>query len=454
MATLEELFMGLTGPGAWDQARGVPAGWTQGDPVTWQGARPGLPSPEMWREALGQLSWAPGAAGFGVAQGLTGGGDMARAGGAGGPWMNPYDPRNPAQQARVLRARQDQRRYGGSPVGGGRSYEDFMQRAQVAQYGPWLGNMPMPPTMARGPQGSTIGPDRNAALTPPPPAPPDPNAWAQGSMWQYRPGGPGILSGIPREAWPDYLDTMDATLPWAELAQYGLRDQAARDQWLMEYQRAGDQWRQQFGAGQDQASFDRWLAQQQLGLQAGQAGQDNAWRQRQLDLQQQMQQFQMGPQWQQQVGQQNWENQYRDRDWQAVQAQQGWTNQFARDQFGEDTRRWGMQFDAGRDDELWQRGFARDQFGEDTRRWGAEFQAGRDDALWGRGFQERQFGEDTRRYDQDFARNQALDAWNQTFAQGQFDWQKQRGVEQDALQREMTAMSSFGRRFGPAVGSM
>jgi hypothetical protein len=410
MPTPQEIWAWLNGPTAWDQARGVPGGPDA------QAGGPGGPGGQAW------------------------------------PWPYASDPRNPAQQSRVLRAQQDQRRYGGAPAG--RGYDDFMQRAQIAQYGPWLANQMggMPPTRRNygpvGAQGPEIGPTSglNAA--------PDPNAWAQGAMWQYRPGGPGMLANVPPEAWPDYMDQMDASLPWAQLYQQDANSQAARDQWLMDYQRQGNQWQQQFGAGQDQASFDRWLAQQQLALQGGQQGADNAWRQRQLDLQAQLQGFQMGPQWQQQVGQQNWQNQFQDRDWTAQQAQQQWANQFNRQQFDTGQQNWQAQFGAGRDDEMWRRGFQGQQFGEDTRRWDLGFNAGRDDEMWNRGFQRDQFGEDTRRWDADFARNQALDQWNQSFSQGQFDWQKQRGIEQDALAREGQAMGAFGRRFGPSVGSM
>jgi hypothetical protein len=59
-----------------------------------------------------------------------------------------------------------------------------------------------------------------------------------------------------------------------------------------------------------------------------------------------------------------------------------------------------------------------------------------------------------RQFDTSMERNRALDQWNQSFSQAQFDWGKQRATETDQLQREGQSMAAFGRRFGPAVGSM
>lgn len=352
MPTPQELFMMLTGPTAWDQARGVPAGWTQGDPVTWDMARPGMPA----------------------------------------DWFSPQAPG--ADAARLA--------------------------GQAQLYGAGY-----TPPSANAPWGQYSAADQAAQAQQPP-------DWTQNPMWQYRQGGQGPLAGVPYEEWGYAMEQLNAALPWAQMQQYAANDAAARDQWLMNYQ-----------AGRQDRGFDQWLAAQQLAQQGGQLGADNAWRQRQLDLQAQMQAHQLGPQWQAQQAQQGWQNQFQDRDWQAAQAQQAWANQFNQQQLGEDTRRWGMGFDEGRR-----------QFDVGQGNWQQQFQAGRDDALWSRGFSERQFGEDTRRWDTDFARQQALDQWNQAFATGQFDWQKARAVEQDALQREGMAMGAFGRRFGPAVGSM
>lgn len=388
-------------------------------------------TPNMVGPSPGGSFLPPGAINAGWVQGQQ---DQRRYGGT------PITPPNAAG----LQPQQDMRRYGGSPSGAGApggTYESFMRNAYGAMYGPWWGNQLANMALQPGRY-----PPSSRAPAPQEAPPPDPLAWAQGSMWQYRPGGQGPFAGVPSEYWEDVQAQLGAALPWAQLQQYAANDQAARDQWLMEFQRSGNQWGQQFGAGQEQAGFDRWLAQQQLALQQGQAGQDNSWRNRQLDLQSQ---------------QQGWQQGFSERDWNAQQAQLAWQNAFNQRQFDTGVNQWDRQFQAGRDDTRWQQGFSERQFGEDTRRWDIgqnnwqqQFQAGRDDALWNRGFSERQFGEGVRQFDTTMERNRALDQWSQAFSQAQFDWGKQRAVETDQLQREGQAMASFGRRFGPAVGSM
>ena len=256
--------------------------------------------------------------------------------------------------------------------------------------------------------------------------------WTNRPLWQYRPGGPGPLAGVPYESWPDYLDQLDAALPWAQLAQGSARDAWQRELEARRMDEARRQWEAEFAAGRTDRNFANWLALQQLNMQRDQMGADNAWRWRELELRDRDAQEQM--------------RLARDRLAAELQ-QQGWSNEFAQREADRQWQQWQNEFQARRDDAMWNRGWQERQLGEDTRRWDLDFGEGK--RRWDLGF-----GEDTRRWDLDFGQRKAMEDWTRAFQEAQFDWRKQRAGEEDALQRELTAMSTFGRRFGPNISAM
>lgn len=350
-----------------------------------------------------------------------------------------------APSASFLQGGQDQRRYAGAPLSqpggaGGGSYESFITNAMIAQYGPQLGSQMARAQLSQRAQGGPIGGQMLGPVNAPPGA--APVDWTQQAPWQWS-NGRNPLANVPPDEWEAALAVMGAALPYAQMDQYRARDQWQQGFDQRQADQAAQQWAAQFGAGRQDQGFQNWLASQRLALDQGQAGlgqqqfqADNAWRNRQLDMQQVMQNFQMGPQWQQQVQQMGIDNAFR--QGQADIAQGNWLQQFG----------------ANRDDAMWNRDWQNRNLTEDTRRYDQNFAAGRDDVMWNRGFADRQFGEDTRRFDLTNAQQEAMNQFTRAMQTSQFDWTKQRAGEQDALQRELQAMSTFGRRFGPAVGSM
>lgn len=378
--------------------------------------------------------------------------------------------RTQGPSAGELRARQEQRRYAGSPLppaGGGATFEDFMRRAAQAQYGDFFG-----PYVAQG----WLNPRPGLNL---PQVQQDPEAayrmaleQAMGRpMWQYRPGGQGPLAGVPYDAWPDYMDVLGATLPWAQLYQSGAQADAARALQREQMQQALQRWQQEFAAGRQDQNFANWLATQRLGLEGraqdfARGNQDFAnWLATQrLGLDRQQLEGAMR-QWDQQFAagrddtlwNRGFQEQQANRDWDRFMRQFGlqqdqfglqrdeslWNRNFQEQQANRAWDRWQQEFGAGRDDAMWGRGFQEKQADRAWDRWQQEFGAGRDDEMWGRGFRERQQ-----------SAQEAAQQWSQAFQQAGFDWQKEMDKERNKLQEQGQFLGAFGRKFGPAYGSM
>ena len=222
--------------------------------------------------------------------------------------------------------------------------------------------------------------------------------WTQSPIFGYS----NPLSNVPEEYWQDLLSVMSATAPFAQL---DLQRQSMANSQANQAQSNALAWAKmaQDAAAQGDATKLAWAQQ---GLAEAKAALDAELGRGQLGLS-------------------------RDQLNAQIMNQQQ-TNQLARDQFG-------LSQELGRGSLDVQR----QQLAEAIRA-----------AQAGEGLANRQLDSSNNQFEQNFTRQQGLDAFDQAMQRATLDYQRADAASNRDLQRELVAMSTFGRRFAPSVAAM